>query len=116
MDKVKKALVLVEEELRDSDIFLDFFEFAFKFCLTVRLSRTNSLCHNQIISNRSEILFKTPYRSPRIPPYIVFCRDLTLQSFDSMIRCTLQGTLPLDTDTHNFHFECMYTGARTEDH
>ena len=35
LDKVKKALVLVEEELRDPDLFLDFFEFAFKFCLTV---------------------------------------------------------------------------------
>lgn len=34
LDKVKKALILVEEELRDSEIFLDFFEFAFKFCLT----------------------------------------------------------------------------------
>ena len=37
LDKVKKALILVEEELRDSEIFLDFFEFAFKFCLTVSL-------------------------------------------------------------------------------
>ena len=35
LDKVKKALILVEEELRETDIFLDFFEFAFKFCLTV---------------------------------------------------------------------------------
>lgn len=44
LDKVKKALILVEEELRDSEIFLDFFEFAFKFCLTVSFA-FYTYCH-----------------------------------------------------------------------
>ena len=43
LDKLKKALVHVEEELRDPDIFEDFFKFSFKFCLTVSLGSL-SLC------------------------------------------------------------------------
>jgi len=44
LSSVKQALVLVEVELKDPNVFLDFFEFAFKFCLTVGARHT--LPHN----------------------------------------------------------------------
>lgn len=71
LDKLKKALPLVEEELKDPDIFQDFLEFAFKFCLTEPRQKIID------VDTAVQMLNLTLKGSPHLEPFLEFLQAQT---------------------------------------
>jgi len=85
---VKQALLSVEEEVKDPDAFLDFFEFAFKFCLTEARQKIIDL------ETAIQMLSITLVGNPHLEPFITFLgkqteyKTMTLDQWQGLGRFT----------------------------